>query len=126
MRRQDMFKVLYAPFPEALAVSEGAHAVLVKEEGGMLEILIQSIARDTSAQAENSGKFELAAWCLNNASDADRTWMLKSLERVWQESVAARDRQVASRNRPEHFGADFGRLDPSSPGQGGTGVDSYW
>jgi hypothetical protein len=60
-------------------------------------------------------------------SKKDIRLMLRSIRDHWQESERGRA-QVSEngKERQPFFGASFGRLDFSRPGQGGSGIDGYW
>jgi hypothetical protein len=63
---------------------------------------------------------------LNNPPSLNYTrTMLRSIEETWRrgDEIRRRERYERTHPRPKHFGADFGRLDFSEPGQGGHGYD---
>ena len=121
-----MFTVFYAPFPASLGANQRANVVLCRIKRGVPRILAQGLhvyGQEDQVKLQQSLWFELTADFLNQFSLWETRVMLRSIkEHIRQSEARSEQRRIT----PSFFRADFGRMDFSRPGQGGSGFDGYW
>ena len=121
-----MYIVIHAPSPSFPEAHKEAHVLLVKENISRPRILVQGLARGEVSRNEQVECFEAVAEFLNTMQRVYVRLMLQSIRETWQSPIISREVNQNSQKELPFFGADFGRRDFSTPGQGGSGVDGYW
>ncbi len=121
-----MYVVIQAPFPEFPKARKDSHVLLVKENILRPRILVQGFSHGEISRNEQLEWFETAALFLNTMPRKDVRLMLCSIRETWQGLINTGDVNQSSQKVQPFVRADFGRLDFSAPGQGGSGFDGYW
>ena len=123
-----MFHVLTKPFPASIEklIKEGDPRIVLVYSGERAERVMISCAPSDEDTPEFLNWFSTVAEELNHPLCLLHLklmlWGIKDTRLVWDDYRAYEERRHFRRLRAD-FGADFGRLDFSSPGRGGHGFD---
>ncbi len=118
-----MFQVLYPPFTGVFDQNlddEKVHAVLVETKEGKHLVLKQCTTFYGDVKEAEIQAFEGVAAFLEVASLSSKKLMLESLAKDDAFPVMQPIMSAAPYRRQASF------AEPSYPGQGGSGIDSYW
>lgn len=123
-----MFHVLTEPFPRAIAehLKDSKPTVVLVYSGERAERVLASFRPFYWNRQALIHWFETVADELNNPPDflflKTMLGSIRETEKQWELDRRASARKMSQAN----FGADFGRLDFTPPGRGGSGIDGYW
>jgi hypothetical protein len=121
-----MFHVLTKPFPRAIAahMSSKEPQITLVYSGERAERVLAVLAPSSDRFDESVEWFRTVALELNDLRDflflKTMLGSIRETARTWELAERAR---LRNRRVRDNLGADFGRLDFSSPGRGGHGFD---